>query len=102
MNFFEESYKDENGIYRWKSNNRIPFDDMLIESGIDSDTIQKCRVQRDKENDEFITEYKKQQEKFWNDPEFEDARQEAIAEMRSAHGSGVELINVFTGRKTKL
>jgi len=49
-----------------------------------------------------LKEYAESQERFWTEPEFEDARREQMAEMRAAFGPGEEVVNVFTGRKTIL
>jgi len=99
--FFKNAYLDENGIWRWKSNDHIPFDDMLLENGIDASTRQKCTLQRDNELADFLKQYQKSQDAFWDpqNPEFAEARTEQLYEMRAAFGKGATVVNAFTGRK---
>lgn len=103
INFAEEAFFDyEDGVYRWKSNRSIPFDDMLKEQGV-SDVIRlRCNEIRAREVDAFMEDYIRREKEFWTKPEFEDARNERLAEMRAELGPGATTINVITGRKTTL
>ena len=90
-----EAYQDENGIFRWKSNSRVPFDDMLGCWNLDDETLAACREARDKDNEVFIAEYRKSMENY----EYSD---EEKFEMRAAFGEGAEVVNVLTGKKIRL
>lgn len=103
INFEQESYFDEtDGVYRWTSNDRIPFDDMLKENGVPEMIRELCAYARETETQAFLNEYVENEEKFWTDPDMEEARNERLFEMRAAFGPGEEVVNVFTGRKTQL
>lgn len=84
------------GVVRWKSNNRVPPADILelwahCEKPFDHAGSEKTR--------------REEQKKFLNDYiEANKDRQpieEEIAMARGAHGPGVTLVNVITGRKFK-
>jgi len=92
-NFFEEAYQDAMGIWRWKSNDRVPFDDMLEDNGIDVETRGNCAIARTKEQMEFLQEY------IDNPPPVTD---EELYEMRAAFGKGETVVNVITGKRIKL
>jgi hypothetical protein len=53
----------ENGIVRWNSNNRVPFDDMLYDfvciGAIDETTRQRSNNKRDADLDAFCQENRK-------------------------------------------
>lgn len=91
----KDAYMDEYGVYRWKSNNHVPFDDMLQTWTDDEFTLNACREARDKDNAEFIAEYKESMKD--HEPDGEE-----LFEMRAAFGEDVEVVNVFTGKVTKL
>lgn len=94
--FNTDSYFDaENGVYRWKSNDQIPFDDMLEENGIPADVRAKCVEVRDAELSAFVAEYKKARAN--RTPE-QIAEEEF--EMRAAFGPGERVVNVLTGETT--
>lgn len=90
-----KAYKDENGVYRWKSNDRVPFDDMLKCWNLDSETLQKCKDARNADNEEFLAEYRERMKDY-------EPSDEELFEMRSAFGEGAEVVNVITGKVTKL
>lgn len=97
--FTEETFYDrENEVYRWKSNNAVPPQDVLEEVGLDNETIVKSNDIRSAEQAAFVAEYIREQERFWNDEEFASERQERMSEMRSAFGKGTNVTNIFTGR----
>ena len=91
------SYVDPDGVIRWKSNNAVPFDDCLEDAGVPVETRKKCDVARSRDAAEVIEAYRKAQAR--RTPE-EIAEEKA--EMRAAFGPGVEVVNVFTGERTKL
>ena len=94
MNNAEEiknAYQDADGIYRWKSNNRIPFMDMLESWNLDSETLEKCQAARKAEDQTFLAEYREQMK------DYEPSDEERF-EMRAAFGEGAEVVNVITGK----
>ena len=102
-NFREDAYFDEaNGVYRWKSNDSIPFDDMLADNGVELPVRNRCNALRAKEIMKFMEEYTRREEEFWTKPEYADARAERLAEQRAAFGNGADVVNIFTGRKYKV
>lgn len=88
----KKAYKDDSGIWRWKSNNRIPFTDMLKAWNLDDETIHKCEKTRDIEDEAFLNEYKKTMENHV-------PSDEEMYEMRAAYGPGTTVVNVVTGKK---
>jgi len=91
MDFFDEAYKDEMNVWRWKSNDRVPPDDCLEEAGIDDGTRKRCKMYRDEETTKFIKEYRKSMEDYEPDAEH-------MYEMRAAFGEDVDVVNVITGK----
>lgn len=98
IDFYKDAYQDQNGVWRWKSNDQIPFEDMLQDNGVDAETIAKCMEVRDVESAIAIQQYIQNEQEFWTKPEFEDARQERLFEMRAAFGDE-EVVNVVTGQR---
>jgi hypothetical protein len=92
---FNEAYRDDEGVYRWKSNNRVPFDDMLQTWGLSIETIGKCQAARDKDNSEFLADYRKRMENYV-------PSDEEMFEMRAAFGEETTVVNVITGQKIQL
>lgn len=92
---FNDAYKDDEGVYRWKSNDRVPFDDMLQTWGLSIETIGKCQVARDKDNSEFLAGYRERMKDYV-------PSDEEMFEMRSAFGEGETVVNVITGQEIKL
>lgn len=87
----------EDGVLRWNSNDRVPFDDAIrlaISLGMPVDRIKSAAV-RDAENAKFIAEYKAAQAGI-------KASAEELAEMRANFEPGTVLVNVLTGRRTKI
>lgn len=93
--WIEKAYKDEHGVYRWKSNDRVPFDDMLECWNLDEETLQKCKDARDADNAAFFAEYRERMK------DYEPSDEERF-EMRAAFGEGAEVVNVITGKRIKL
>jgi hypothetical protein len=87
--------QDDKGIWRWNSNNRVPFEDKLRAAGLSDIEIEKHNVARDKDNNEFLKEYRNHMENHvYSDEE--------LFEMRAAFGKGVTVVNVITGKRIKL
>lgn len=96
-NFDTETYFDDNGVIRWKSNNSVPPKDILEfwayrEKPFNYKLAEQTRK---KEDDEFLEEYRKQMANH-------QPSEEELFEMRAAFGEGTTVVNVFTGKKTKL
>jgi len=91
----KDAYIDEYGVYRWLSNNRVPFDDMLECWTDDEFQLNACREARDKDDAEFLAEYRERMEDYEPDAE-------TLYEMRSAFGEGETVVNVFTGKEIQL
>lgn len=91
----DDAYQDDEGVWRWKSNNRVPFDDMLECWNLDAETLQKCKDARDHDNSVFLNEYRERMKDY-------EPSAEELFEMRSAFGEGAEVVNVITGKVTKL
>lgn len=90
-----DSYVDSDGIYRWKTNDQIPFSDMLECWNLDSKTLEKCNERREQESFEFLTEYKERMKDV-------QPSAEELFEMKAAFGEGAEITNIITGKKIKL
>ena len=58
---YQDTFIDSDGILRWMTNNEIPFDDMLADFrtlGLISEEVQLySNLLREKETDEFWTNY---------------------------------------------
>ena len=58
---YQDTFIDSDGILRWMTNNEIPFDDMLADFrtlGLISEDVQLySNLLREKETDEFWTNY---------------------------------------------
>ena len=86
----------DDGVIRWKSNNSVPPDeclDNMISTGLI--TIQDAvysKTVRSAEQEKFFAEYRERM-KDW------EPSDEERYEARSAHGPGVELVNVITGKR---
>ena len=92
MRDFATSADFANGVMTWKSNGRVPFDDMLeaaLAEGFPVD-LTKSAAERDRQNTAFLRAYRA------NPPKL---TAEDLAEARAAHGPGVTLVNIVTGRK---
>lgn len=81
-----------------------PFDEKkmqeLVEMGVVGQVeVEATAIAYEKHMTAAIAGYIQRQNDFWTKPEYEDARNEQMFEMRAAFGPGVEVVNVFTGRK---
>lgn len=75
----------------------------LFDAGlVTQNHVDATAIAYDVHTERTLREYAEREERFWNDPEFEEARQERLFEMKAAFGEGEEVVNVFTGRRTRL
>ena len=85
-------------VYRWDSNGQIPFSDMLNDfcalGLITQAVVDKSIEVREIETAQFIESYKKAQ-KLRSPEQIAEERFEA----RAAMGSGVDMVNIFTGER---
>jgi len=91
----KDAYIDEEGVYRWKTNDRVPFDDLLEQEGVCVEVREKCRIARDKETQAILARYNEAQ----HDYRYSD---EELFEMQAAFGPGSTVVDVITGRKIDL
>mgnify|MGYP006968293447 FL=1 len=91
----EKAAVDEDGAIKWNSNGRYLMDDFcekLEYAGYPFDRQATAR-KRDAQDEESLAEYRR------NDRGLSG---EALAEARAAFGEGATVVNVLTGKKTKL
>lgn len=94
--FHDDKIYLENGIVRWKSNGRIPPDDLLElwhYAGCSFDYEESCR-KRSAEDAAAIKEYREQMKDYI--PSGEE-----LMEMRAAF-EGTMVVDVLTGKKIKI
>jgi hypothetical protein len=67
MTYFMDAYIDDDHIVRWRSNDQIPFQDMLADframGFIDEDAQLGSSLLREREDEEFWTNYNQQEAK---------------------------------------
>ena len=83
------------GVLRWNSNNQVPFPDCIALAahiGLPVD-VAASNAARDADTDAFLTAYRKRPRRVSS---------EERAEMRAAFGRGAKVVNVITGRVTRL
>jgi len=93
--FHKDAWVDEDRVVRWKSNNRIPFDDVTgdwAKLHLDFDFERSERVRKE-EAIVAIEEYCRN---------YKGPSEEELFEMRAAFGEGATVVNVITGKETKL
>ena len=91
----EKATVDEDGAVRWKSNGRCLMDDFcekLEYAGYPFSREATAR-KRDAQNEESIAEYRRNHRGLSG---------EALAEAGAVFGEGATVVNVLTGRKTRL
>jgi transcriptional regulator with XRE-family HTH domain len=91
-------YLDQNQVVRWESNNQVPFADMLSKIAmafpeVTPQVIKESIKTREAEVAKAIGRY----QSVDHEPSAEE-----LFEMRAAFGEGETVVNVFTGRKTRL
>ena len=86
---------DADGAIRWESNGRYLMDDFCekLEYAGYAFSREATAAKRDAQNAESLAEYRR------NDKGFS---REELAEAREAFGEGTTVVNVLTGKKTKL
>jgi hypothetical protein len=86
------------GVFRWNSNGNVPPQDILnllqAEEAIDFD-MEATQAAREADTTAFLAEYREAQKN--HTPSAEE-----MFEMRAAFGPGTTVVNVITGRKTRL
>lgn len=92
-----DAYKDNNGVLRWKSNNHVPPQEVLdfwkyVGKRFN---MSKCVAARNREDKIFLKEYRKQEQN-------RKYSQEELFEMEAAFGKGTVVVDVITGKKTRL
>jgi hypothetical protein len=88
-----DSYLDNRGIRRWRSNDQVPPSDCLTAMGITSPELARMEDVRDAELTNFLAEYRANQTEPTAEERFE---------MRAAFGPGATVVNVITGRTLTL
>ena len=86
-------------VYRWKSNGQIPPADAIVDYGIDNlpnFNAETHTATRKSEDAAFFARYREAQRKAGPPSE------ERLAEMRAAFGTGVTVVDVISGRRTRL
>jgi hypothetical protein len=84
------------GVLRWKSNGRVPPADCVqdfLAAGCQGFDVAKSTAARDADLTAFVAEYKRNQR---------PASAEELFEMRAAFGPGAVVVDVLSGRRTKL
>jgi len=90
-----ESHKDENGVWRYNSNDHVPPSEVLECWGLDKETMELCNQARENDTQKFLAKYRKQMENHVpSDKE--------MFEMQAAFGKGAQVVNVLTGKKIQL
>lgn len=86
------------GVMRWKSNNRVPFDDVLRAAkagGLPVD-IERSRQARNADTAAILAEYRQARAS-----ETDAERAEHRAELRAAFGPGAVVVDVVTGERVR-
>ena len=87
------------GVLRWKSNGSVPPQDCLdafVEAGLGSKFDMEATSQtRRKEEDASLADYRRRMANHV-------PSEEELFEMRAAFGPGAMVVNVITGKETKL
>jgi hypothetical protein len=94
--FDTDAFVDMLGIPRWKSNNRVPFDDMLqtwLRAGKQFD-YEAATMKRNQQSKKFIAEHKISQAERTSE---QIAEERAMA--RGEFGPGESVVNVITGER---
>ena len=90
----QDATRDADGILRWKTNGCVPPHECLVEMGITGPELAKMDAVRHAEDAKFLAEYANRQR--------DEVTAEQRYEMEATFGRGATVVNVFTGRVTKL
>jgi hypothetical protein len=87
------------GIVRWDTNDQVPpadtLDEMLELRGITAAEHRHSNTAREWETQAFLADYRKAEAT-------REITAEEMFEMRAAFGEGAEVVNIITGKTTKL
>ena len=93
MKYANDFYVDTNDVVRWKSNDRVPFDDMLtnflLADLICQENVLRSMTARKEEDIKSLEEYVANRQKYG----YSDEEQ---YEMQAAFG-GEQVVDIFTG-----
>jgi hypothetical protein len=95
--FSTDATVDQNGIVRWKKSGRVPPEDILslwAHVGKPFNLVSSNET-REAETNLFLADYRERMQDVL--PSAEE-----MFEMRSAFGEGAEVVNIITGKSTKL
>ncbi len=94
MKYANDFYVDNNDVVRWKSNDRVPFDDMLtnflLADLICQENVLRSMTARKEEDIKSLEEYVVRRQKYGYSAEEK-------AEMKNAFGDQ-EVFDIFTGK----
>jgi hypothetical protein len=83
----------DGGVLRWRSNGAVPFPDavdLAAHIGVPGLDVSATNETRRAEDEAFIAEYRR------NPPRLTE---ESMADARAAHGPGVVLVDVLSGKR---
>jgi hypothetical protein len=83
---------ERSGVLYWKSNGAVVPPEVFRDAGLEASDVQVAA--RKREGEAFAAEYRRMQPAQPSDEE--------LAEMRAAFGTGVEVVDVISGRRTRL
>lgn len=86
---------ENDGAIKWELNGHYLMDDTMRNiraNGFTDFSVEATRIKREKQNDEFIAEYRKNHK----------TSEEEKAEMRASFGTGVVVVDILTGERIKL
>lgn len=83
------------GLYRWKSNERIPPQECLIKAGLKGAVLEMHKKVEDEESLKELEEYRERMKDHV-------PSDEELFEMRAAFGEGETVVNVLTGQRVQL
>jgi len=92
----EDATIDSQGVVRWKSNNRIPFSDMLedaLAQGVSEINLALSNQLREEEQSASLAAYRATPRTYSD---------ETLSEMRAAFGAGETVVDVLSGQQIKL
>lgn len=95
---YSDYFRDSLGVFRWTSNNAVVPEASIREKGIDKlpEYVESVQAEaRSQETRQFVESYRRHQAK-------RRPSAEQMFEMRAAFGRGTTVVNVLTGRRTRL